>query len=201
MRLYPFERITEGFFIAKLRKTGPSKTPPPGKQKQPRRLPFLKYKTSPVKKYLQHLADDFDLPFEIFRDYTYLIHREIAFMDSSMTDFPIFGNPIQIGVPLARMLDYGAKLNTGGCHIIGQHARKKVIALEDLKTVEQFVNRQPLDIPVDGKGQYIVTYHQLVLGYGLADKGRLKSQFPKGEWPFQLEGEWSSAPEDDPPEL
>jgi NOL1/NOP2/fmu family ribosome biogenesis protein len=61
-----------------------------------------------------------------------------------------------------------------------------VIDLPDLAELEKFVNREPMTIEVDYPGQYIVTYKGNAIGYGIADNGQLKSQFPKAEWPFSL---------------
>ena len=83
-------------------------------------------------------------------------------------------------------MDRIAKFNTGGCHLFGHFVQSRIIEIEDLETLQQYVNRQPLEISVDQPGQYIVKYKNNVLGYGVADGGRLKSQFPKGDWPFEV---------------
>ena len=186
IRLYPFERVTEGFYVAKLRKTDSAKSPAPEKRKKPRQMNYLMHKTSPVKKYLDFYSDYFQIPRKVFKDYRYLLKKEIVFLDRDVEKFPIIGSPQQMGLPLARAMDRVGKFNTGGCHMFGHYAQDKVITIEDLETLQKFVNREPLEIPVDVPGQYIVKYKNNVLGYGVADKGRLKSQFPKGDWPFEV---------------
>ncbi|RMF60494.1 MAG: NOL1/NOP2/sun family putative RNA methylase [Calditrichaeota bacterium] len=186
IRLYPINSLTEGFFIARLRKTGEMKPPKPEKRKPPRHLNFITARKSPVKKYLDYLSQHFAIPAEVFRNWRYLMQKSIIFCSPEMDSFPFYGAPMQLGLTLATPMTHGAKFNTAGSHIIGQHAQKNVIELTDLEVLEKFVNREPLDIGVDSTGQMIVKYKGLVIGYGVADKGKLKSQFPKGEWPFYL---------------
>jgi 16S rRNA (cytosine1407-C5)-methyltransferase len=186
IRLYPFGRVTEGFFVAKLRKTASVKAPPPEKRKKARQTNYLSHKTSPVKKYLDFLSEYFEIPREVFSDYVYLMQNEIVFVDRGSAEFPLYGAPLQIGLPLARAMDRGAKLNTGGCHIFGQRAQSRIVEIADLQTLEKYLNRKPLEITVEKPGQYIVKYKNNILGYGVADDGRLKSQFPRGDWPFEV---------------
>ncbi|MEZ4762100.1 MAG: hypothetical protein R3C26_02485 [Calditrichia bacterium] len=70
--------------------------------------------------------------------------------------------------------------------LLGQYANRMIVDIDDLATPSINTNREPLDISVDLPGQYIVKYNGSVIGYGVADKGQLKSQFPKADWPFSL---------------
>ncbi len=186
VRFYPVDRITEGFYIACLRKTDSVKDPDPRRRKQPRHVSYLDYKTSPVKKHIDFLMTHFQIPEKVFKRYVFTMKKNVYFTSREMADFPVFGPAQQTGLPLARPMDRGCKLNSGGAHLLGQHARRMIVDLPDLPTLEKFVNREPLDIPAVLPGQYIVQYNGCVIGYGVADHGRLKSQFPKGEWPFRL---------------
>jgi 16S rRNA (cytosine1407-C5)-methyltransferase len=191
IRLYPFDRMTEGFYVAHLRKTDSTKKPRQERQKGKTHIPFISSKTSPVKKYLDYICERFQIPESVFKDYVYLIQKDIVFIDRDILDFPIYGSPLQVGLPLARAMDYGGKLNTGGCHLFGHLAQRMVLELPDMETLNKFVNREALDIRMENNGQHIVKYKNIVIGYAIAENGQLKSQFPKGDWPFQLLGEWS----------
>lgn len=191
IRLYPVDQHTEGFYVAKLRKTEQMRSPRMDKRKPPRRIPFVTWKTSPVKKYIDYLSKHFEIPISVFKRYRYILFKEhLFFIEKDIQEFPVFGSPLQIGLPLAKVMDRGAKFTTLGCHLLGHHAKRMTLEIADLSILERFVNREALDIPTDNKGQYIVKHGGLILGYGLADKGNLKSQFPKGDWPFQLIGDW-----------
>ncbi len=186
IRIYPIDSLTEGFYIARLRKTDAMPHPRPDKRKPPRHVTFLHSHNSPVKKYLNYLINHFDLPERAFQEWVYRMQKNIVFCSKEMTDFPFYGSHLQMGLPLATPMTHGAKFNTPGCHLLGRHARQHVVEIDHLETLEKFVNREITNIPVDSSGQTIVKYNQLVIGYGVADRGRLKSQFPKGEWRFRL---------------
>ena len=89
-----------------------------------------------------------------------------------------------MGINIAKPMKQIGKLTTEGVHLIASHIHKNQLKLEDLSTLERFVNRGSLDIADDFQHQVIVNYKNLAIGYGLVDQGRVKSQFPKAEWPF-----------------
>ena len=186
IRIYPVENDSEGFFVARLRKVD-SLEPP--RLKKPRRLlqvSFLSHKTSPVKKHLDYLAAHFGIDSRVFARLIYQYERQVVAFSKAIGDFPFYGKPVKMGLVLARIMSQGAKFTTEGAQLLGHHATKMVVDLPDFATLEKFVNREALDVPVAGKGQVLVRYNGLIIGYGLADNGQLKSQFPKAEWPFRL---------------
>lgn len=185
-RVYPFHNETEGFFIAKLRKTASMHEAAPDKTRNQVRIPFLSSKTSPVKKYLDFLAEHFQIGREEFSEFGYLMQKNIIFSDKELVNFPFYHRPVQIGLAAGSQMTHGAKLTTGGVHLLGSRVRQNVFEISGLEELERFVNREPTGIKLDGKGQVIVKYKDCIIGYGLADNGALKSQFPKGNWPFKL---------------
>jgi len=186
IRIYPFENESEGFFVARLRKT--DSLEPPRLKKPRKEIPirFLSARTSPVKKHLDYLAQHFGIPAKVFNQLIYQYERRIVGISPALGKFPFWGKPVKMGLVLARIMNQGAKFTTEGAQLMGHHATRMIVELPDLKTLEQFVNRAAVDVAVSGKGQVLVSYNGLVIGYGLADNGHLKSQFPKAEWPFQL---------------
>ena len=186
VRLYPVDRITEGFYVARLRKTGPMKEPDSRRRKPARKVNYLSHKTSPVKKYLDQFSGHFEIPRKVFADYTWSMRNHIYAMSRDVREFQFYGEPIQNGLRVAETSDRGARFNTIGAHLFGQHAQNFVVNISDLETLEKYANRDKLDIPVNGRGQVIVKYKDLVIGYGYSDSGYLKSQFPKGDWEFKV---------------
>lgn len=187
LRLYPFENESEGFFLARIRKTeslGSAEST--RRQRKPVSLPFVSYKTSPLKKYLEYLLQQFDFPKDIFKQFAFLFSKNIVALSREFQSFPLLSKPINLGLTVARPMTVGAKLTTEGCHLWGMQARRMSIQLPDLATVEKFVNRGVLDVTAPGKGQAVVRYKNLILGYGTIESGKLKSQFPRADWPFSL---------------
>ena len=185
-RVYPTENDTEGFFITRVRKTGSMKLSGSQNNGKKIRLPFLPSSKSPVKKYLDYLSQLFQIPRKMFSEYIYVMTGNIIFNGKELNDFPFYHKPVQGGLAAGRQMREGAKLTTGGVHLLGDYARENVIQLSRLEELEKFVNREPMDIKLNEKGQVIVKYKNCNVGYGLAIDGILKSQFPKGEWPFKL---------------
>lgn len=185
-RLYPVENESEGFFIARLRKTASMKDSFRVNPEDEVRIPFIPSKKSPVKKYLDYLAEHFQMERDVFSDYVFEIKHNITFCGKEMNDFRFRHKVIQKGLIAAKPMTQGAKFTTGGVHLFGYQARANIVELPGLEELEKFVNREAMDISSEGKGQIIVKYNDCIIGYALADKGMLKSQFPKGQWPFKL---------------
>jgi hypothetical protein len=82
-----------------------------------------------------------------------------------------------------------AKLTTEGVHFLGTHIIANKLSLQNLTQLEAFVNRNTMDIYSPGNLQTALFYRDIPIGYGLTDDGKLKSQFPKAEWPFILTSE------------
>jgi NOL1/NOP2/sun family putative RNA methylase len=185
-RLYPFENRTEGFFIAKIKKIGKVKNINYLKYKTPFPLLSLSDKTSPVKKYLDYFSAHFGIERDIFSNYKYFCNNEISIFTQSIADFQFRSKPIKIGLKFAKKMKHIGKLSTEGIHLFGTEVYKNIINLETLQDLEKFVNRLPLDNGSGCINQVVVKFQELPIGYGLAKDNRIKSQFPKAEWPFQI---------------
>ena len=186
LRLYPFENQTEGFFIAKLRKTGAAQQTASRKETKPLTLGFISDRTSPVKKYLDYLAQHFGIQREVFSRYRYFIDKRITVVSTELAAFPFKSRPMKTGLTMGRPLTQAAKLTTEGTHLFGEFATSNVLEISDPGLLQKFVNREEVELTIGGNGQVMVIWEGIPIGYGLADDGRLKSQFPKAGWPFQL---------------
>ena len=185
-RLYPFENETEGFFIAKLRKSDSLPKSPAKKDGIVYQLPTISHKTSPVKKYLDYFAEHFSIPREEFSNFEYQISKEITITSRELAQFNFKSKPLKSGLTIAHVLTQIGKLTTEGIHLFGKLIKKNQINLDHLGQLEDVVNRRNLNLPVQGKNQQAFFYRNIPIGYGLAEDGKIKSQFPKAEWPFNL---------------
>ncbi len=190
-RLYPFENQTEGFFVARLTKTEVLEQKP-RKDYQTVLLKYLKDSTSPVKKYLDYFSEHFEIGRNEFADYQYYIDKTITAVTRQIAEFDFKSKPFKTGLTVGRPMKQIGKLTTEGVHLFGNHAAKNTTNLSDLDILEKFVNREEFDVIPEGNAQNIVKYNNIPIGYGLADDGKLKSQFPKAEWPFHLKLDESS---------
>jgi NOL1/NOP2/sun family putative RNA methylase len=185
-RLYPFENQTEGFFVARLRKTGSMEKKSFRKEKPALNFNFIPDSKSPVKKYLDMLSQHFDINRKLFSDYRYYIDKNITAVTPEIANFPFKSKPIKSGLTIAHTLTQAAKLTTEGAQLFGTAAGKNVLDLPDLPTLENFVNRKDINMQTDANFQVMIKHRELIIGYGLAENGKFKSQFPKAEWPFRL---------------
>jgi NOL1/NOP2/sun family putative RNA methylase len=185
-RLYPFENQTEGFFVAQLRKTGSMEKKSFRKEKSTLNFNFIPGTKSPVKKYLDMLSQHFDIDRKLFADYRYYINKDITVVTPEIAEFSFKTKPIKSGLTIAHALTQTAKFTTEGAQLFGTVAKKNVLDFPDLPTLENFVNRKDLNMQTDANFQIMVKHQELIIGYGLAENGKFKSQFPKAEWPFRL---------------
>ncbi len=185
-RLYPFENQTEGFFLARLHKREPMVRGGYRKERKPYIMNFISDQKSPVKKYLDYFADQFRIERDLFSDYRYSIDKDINAVSRELADFVFRSRPLKSGLTVGRTLTHIGKLTTEGVHLFGANAQGNTIELNNPDDLENFVNRLELSAPDGVNGQVMVTYKGLLIGYGLADGRKLKSQFPKAEWPFKI---------------
>ena len=185
-RLYPFENQTEGFFIAKLQKLESMQRITSKKDRASVKTNFITDKTSPVKKYLDYFAKHFGIERKKFSTLRYRIDKTITVVTPELAEFEFKSMPLKTGLTIGRPMSHAGRLTTEGTHFLGNNCTQNIIELPDLISLEKFVNRQELDLPCEGQAQQIVRYQGITMGYGLSDKGKLKSQFPKAEWPFCL---------------
>ena len=185
-RLYPFENETEGFFIAKLQKTGSLTNDAQKNDRHSFQISTISHKTSPVKKYLDYFAAHFDIPRSEFSRYEYQISKDITIISRELAEFNFRSKPIKCGLTIGHVLTQIGKLTTEGIHFFGNLLQKNRIELANLPQLEDFVNRRSLDLQSEGKNQLAFFYQGIPIGYGLEEEGKVKSQFPKAEWPFNL---------------
>jgi NOL1/NOP2/sun family putative RNA methylase len=185
-RLYPFENQTEGFFLVRLRKTGKMKIAATAKQKRPINLNYISDQKSPVKKYLDYFAEHFRIPRKTFEPFRYFIKKDITVVSLELARFIFRTRPVKTGMTMGRTMTHIGKLTTEGIHLLGPHILDHREDVKNIAMLEEFVNRRDLPLKIEGRNQIAVYYQQLPIGYGLSLDGRLKSQFPKAEWPFKL---------------
>jgi NOL1/NOP2/sun family putative RNA methylase len=185
-RLYPFENQTEGFFVARIRKTGSMEKKSFRKEKPALNFNFIPDTKSPVKKYLDMLSRHFDIDRKLFARYRYYMTKNITAVTPEIATFPFKSKPFTSGLAIAHPMTQAAKFSTEGAQLFGIAAGKNILDIPDLTTLENFVNRGDMNIETEGNFQMLVKHRDLIIGYGLADNGKFKSQFPKAEWPFRL---------------
>lgn len=178
-RIIPWEINSEGFFVAKLIKTGETETK---RQEIPkkREAELLSANNKKVKKYLQDTVEWFGLSEEILSDFQYLLKgKDIYFLtkdwhSNSLQPFnrlgTKFGNVDSRGI---------AHMHTQSMQLLSRHFAKNIVELENVSQLKTYFEGGICkDIKIE-KGQKIVKYMNYTLGAAIALDEGLKSQFPR----------------------
>lgn len=187
-RIVPFENECEGFFIAKIRKTGSFSK---GRIRRPREMSVqhLSRQAPEVSWHLDFLNGLYEFPESLWADHRYWLGIELSVSPPEIEGFPLYQTPVSAGLPLAHLNARMIKLTTEGAHLIGQEARYGTWALDSPAELEDFVNRRDLSCGLPDAHQVLATFDGMAIGHGIVDGGRLLSRFPRIGWPFRLSHE------------
>lgn len=176
-RILPWEIMSEGFFIAKLRKTGsiePS-NPAPIREKDARFVPIEK-----LDRALAPIYDRFGMTREDFAPYRFIqTPRHLFFVSEAWAgqSLPTYR---RVGVRFGQLdSGGGAILSTTAARIIGEKFRDNVVELETDEEIRRYVEGGTLKRDAGEKGQLAVAYRGEVIGSAQATPGGVKSRFPK----------------------
>ena len=135
---------------------------------------------------MDYFSEHFKIPRSLFSKFYYFIKNDITAVTPELAGFTYYSKPFKTGLTIARPMTHIAKLTTEGVQLLGNDMIENILTLDDLAQLQLFVNREVMNIQSAGKLQTVLAYRDLIIGYGLIDNGKLKSQFPKAEWPFTL---------------
>jgi len=180
-RILPWEVNSEGFFIAKLRKTG--KTEPKEKFKIPeRKLDLLEYGDKKVQSFLEDIGKHFGVSKTALSNFKYLIKNREIFVVSKNFDSPLINLMIRTGIPFAtidkRKL---AHLHTHGAQILNGEITGNIIELDNPVQLQNYFSGSSFSVGEESGGQKVVKFKDYILGTGTVSGGKLKSQFPRSK--------------------
>ena len=178
-RIIPWEIQSEGFFVAKLKKTGDTFPNKKADIKDRNRL-LLGADSAKIKKYLLGLSDKFGIPFEVFEEHQYLIRgNDILFLHKSWQadDLNVFH---RIGIPFG-LIDKRdeAHFHSLAARYFGPYVTRSIIDITEKSEVETYLSGGTIRKEYTTEGQQLVTYDGLYLGTAIAFNDGLKSQFPR----------------------
>ncbi len=187
VRLLPSRINPEGFFIAKLKKTGSVSTPEgrePFNNKKVR-FEFVSAGRPEIKKMAAYFEKTFGIPEDFWKDFLFVIKEdEILIASKEWEGREDILNRIythRVGTRLARTRRADEwKLSTNAAQLFSAVITKNKIELTDPKEIETFVEAGTIrrTFPIE-KGGVIVTAGGYTLGCGVIHQGNLKSQMPK----------------------
>lgn len=181
-RIIPWELKSEGFYVAKLRKTGDTEDPVPSYNNNRDKKFSVNSNNKRIKKYLKEIAEYFGIDSEIFENYKYIINgTNINFTNADSLEYdPNYF--LRVGTKFG-LIDKNdkLKLNSHAAQILGNSATKNIIEIETEDELKSYFSGGIIHRPDLGKGQKIVKYNNYFLGTGVAIENQLKSQFPRSK--------------------
>ncbi len=178
-RIIPWEINSEGFFVAKLRKTGDTIANKKADVK-PRNRELISARSKKIEKYLQGLSVHYGIPFEQFDQLQYLFRgKDIFFIHKNWeaTDLNVFH---RLGTPFG-LVDKNdtAHFHSLGARYFAPYITKNKIDLSDKEDLKTYLTGGIIKREFDAAGQKLITARGLALGTAISFNDGLKSQFPR----------------------
>jgi len=178
-RIIPWEINSEGFFVAKLKKTGNTIANRKAEIK-PRERELISAKSKKIEKYLRELSEYFGIPFEQFEEHQYLFRgKDIFFLHKSWEadDLNVFH---RIGTPFG-LIDKNdtAHFHSLGARYFAPHITKNKIDLTNTDDLKTYLTGGTIKKEIEQPGQKLITSRNLDMGTAIAFDDGIKSQFPR----------------------
>ena len=178
-RIIPWENDSEGFFVAKLRKTDSTEPLEKTNYSKSQRL-FFSANHRNIKPYLKQLHEYFGIDETVLNQYKYIQNKsDLLYVNSDwlVEDSSYF---LKLGLKLG-VIDRKDKLNihSDAARTFGKFATKNKIILESKEDLTIYLNGSIIKKSFDSIGQKIVEFEEMILGSAVQTKEGLKSQFPR----------------------
>ncbi len=178
-RIIPWEADTDGFFIAKLKKTDSLPSPEKIKLKTGR-LKLISFDGREIRSLLEDLSVYFGIYTEALSGYSYLIkNTDIFFINSNWRDDNL-SEFERIGTRFG-MIDRNGQitLHTQAAQVLSEKISRRVYELEGTDEVKKYLEGGIIKNPGFELGQCAVKYRGSVIGTGIVTSNGLKSRFPR----------------------
>jgi len=178
-RIIPWEIYSEGFFIAKLRKTDNTEPMQEAKYRN-RGYRIIAANNKNVQKYLKQVEEFYSIPFEILSEYRYILKGNDIFFVSNMWDYESHDPFVRVGSKFATIDSGGnARLHTISAQHFKNHIKDNTAALDSVEELKTYFAGGIIKSDRFGKGHRAVSFKEEIIGTGVAVESGLKSQFPR----------------------
>ncbi len=180
-RIFPWETGTEGFFIAKLKKTG--ETESPEKFSFPKKeLKLISFDHKDTFKRLKFISDHFDIKMESLSNYKYILKGIDIFFVTGNWDANNLNLFERIGLKFGTVDKNGEiVLNTQAAQLLGKEIKNNVIELQSQNDFKTYMEGGIIKTGSYKEGQYVVRYDEYILGTAVVTKAGIKSRFPRSK--------------------
>ncbi|MBI2420137.1 MAG: RsmB/NOP family class I SAM-dependent RNA methyltransferase [Ignavibacteriales bacterium] len=178
-RMIPWENNSEGFFVAKLRKTDsmPTDTQAYRKHRSPLSLPGRET----IRNLGNKLEEYFGISPDILKKYLIVEKSSdlhIAPIDWATENLEDFN---RVGIKIGTFDRYGTFIvHTNLVQLMGQFIQKNIVEIETKEGIKRYLEGGTLKgFDALGNIQAAVSYQGMLLGSAVINKGILKSRFPR----------------------
>jgi 16S rRNA (cytosine1407-C5)-methyltransferase len=180
-RILPWEVNSDGFFIAKLKKTGDTISPEQTIPKQ-RDIKLIHSWGKEIRSYLSVLSDEYGIDENVLKSYRYIIKRnDIFFVDGNWNDY----NPglfERIGTRFGTFDKKGEIiLSTEAAQVLQNKINKKIITFENKEQLKKYLEGGVIKEKMPESGQCVIKYKDFILGTAVVTKEGIKSRFPRSK--------------------
>lgn len=178
-RIVPWEINSEGFFVAKLRKTEETERIKEG-SRFTNDTQLVNASSTKIKQQLEVFSDYFGVSWDVLNRYRYLLRsKDIYFVDAAWNSHNL-DSFVRIGSKLGSIEKRGyIQLHTLAAQIFADKITKNVIELTEKRDIEIYLSGGTIKRDFGVAGQMIVKFRGDVIGTAVASKDGLKSQFPR----------------------
>ncbi len=178
-RIVPWEINSEGFFVAKLRKTEETERIKEG-SRFTNETQLVNAGSTKIKQQLEVFSDYFGVSWDVLNRYKYLLRsKDIYFVDAAWNSHNL-DSFVRIGSKLGSIEKRGyIQLHTLAAQIFADKITQNIIELTEKRDIEIYLSGGTIKRDFGVAGQMIVKYRGDVIGTAVASKEGLKSQFPR----------------------
>ncbi len=178
-RIIPWEVNSEGFFIAKLKKTGETEAPEKAEVRS-RDVNIINSKHRDIKDHLKYMSDYYGIPLSEFDNYNYMVKsRDINFInaDWKYIDPNLF---VRIGTKFGTVDKRDAcHINTLALRSLGKHITQNKVEIDDPEELTAYMNGGTIKRITELRGQKVIKFGEYVIGTATTSGEGLKSQYPR----------------------
>ncbi len=178
-RIIPWEITSEGFFIAKLIKTGETEKNAPAVLRE-ERFEIYPYDHHVVKHYLGGIAKHYGVKPEVFENFRFLLKGMDVFIIDSLWEAENLSIFERVGLKLGS-IDKRNKphLHSIAARILDEQITENIIVLEEKDDLKTYFSGGTIKRIFKPYGHVVVKYEEYIIGTALALPEGLKSQFPR----------------------
>lgn len=178
-RILPWDINSEGFFVAKLRKTGETESPEKMVIRD-RDLQLVNSKHKTILKYLQQVADYYGMDITLLDQYKYMFKgNDIFFVNAGWQAYSV-NEFLRVGTKFGSINKGDAiQIHTLGAQILADSFTNHVIELTSLQDLTTYMNGGTIKRDFGHTGAKVIKYGGFILGMAVNSKDGLKSQFPR----------------------